>query len=342
MSDVSTTTAAIYQAVLDSLNSSGECGVLPPAPPGKSAYEVAVDNGFVGSEKKWLNSLTIEQENEIARLEARIVNAEKITKDRKYAASRLVGTNNGNLVEMTHTGFNGTGIGGAMQDGKGGSVNDIIEPGNWVTSFSDLPSEVPSFGALSNQLLVGDIMLQTYTDSYGKCMVSRRIKLDNMSLASWVKYYSSANTNLDSNGALKPSSPVLRVFNDRITGNDDGDTMAATYTKNGVGDYTITGTTGLRTDGWYVTIPNDMNGNPKVAIGTLDDTDGVITLKTYVRTFDMTTFKFGPDLKKPLDIPEGRWIDLRFNDLPEEQLVEPEEEPIVEEEEVPVEEDPKD
>ncbi|MGO3281511.1 MAG: hypothetical protein ACTIKC_01825 [Psychrobacter sp.] len=133
----------------------------------------------------------------------------------------------------------------------------------------------------------------------------------------WAKFYTDANTTTDSNGLLKPSSPVLRVFNDRIEGNGEGDVMSATYTKNGVGDYTISGTTGLRTDGWYVTIPNDMNGNPKVAI-TLDGTDGVITLKTYVRTFDMTTFKFGPDLEQPLDIPEGRWIDLRFNDLPDE------------------------
>lgn len=132
----------------------------------------------------------------------------------------------------------------------------------------------------------------------------------------WAKFYSTHNTTIDGNGLLKPSSPVLRVFNDRIEGNADGDEMAAEYIKNGVGDYTITGTTGLRTDGWYVVIPNDMNGNPKVAIGTLDDKDGVITLKTYVRIFDMSTFKFVPDLEQPLDIPEGRWIDLRFNDLP--------------------------
>lgn len=130
----------------------------------------------------------------------------------------------------------------------------------------------------------------------------------------WAKFYTDLNTTLDGNGALKPSSPVLRVFADHITGNDDGERMAATYTKNGVGDYTISSTTGLRTDGWYVVIPNDMNGNPKVAI-TLDDTDGVITLRSYVRIFDMSTFKFVPDLEQPLDIPEGRWIDLRFNDL---------------------------
>ena len=91
MTNVSTTTAAIYQAVLDSLNSSGECGVLPPAPPGKSAYDVAVDNGFVGSESQWLDSLQYEQEQEIARLEARIVGAEKYTNDTSYAANRPIG-----------------------------------------------------------------------------------------------------------------------------------------------------------------------------------------------------------------------------------------------------------
>lgn len=131
----------------------------------------------------------------------------------------------------------------------------------------------------------------------------------------WYQLYTEANTTIDGNGLLKPSSPVLRVFNDHIEGNADGDTMAATYTKKGVGDYTITGTTGLRSDGWYIVIPNDMNGNPKVAV-TLDDTNGVITLRSYARIFDMTTFKFVPDLEQPLDIPDGRWVDLRFEDLP--------------------------
>lgn len=137
----------------------------------------------------------------------------------------------------------------------------------------------------------------------------------------WAYFYSTKNTTLDSNGALKPSSPVLQVYATEMTGNSDGDAMAATYTKNGVGDYTISGTTGLRSDGWYIVIPNDMNGNPKVAV-TLDDTDGVITLKTYARIFDMTTFKFVPDLEQPLDIPDGRWIDLRFNDLPQAPQIE--------------------
>ena len=134
----------------------------------------------------------------------------------------------------------------------------------------------------------------------------------------WEKYYSNRNTTVDGNGLLKPSSPVLRVFSDHIEGNEDAVIMQAVFTKNGVGDYTISNTTGLRTDGWYITIPNDMNGNPKVAV-TLSAKDGVVSLKSYKRIFDMSDFIFKPDLEQPLDIPDGRWIDLRFEDLPLEE-----------------------
>lgn len=141
------------------------------------------------------------------------------------------------------------------------------------------------------------------------------LAIRNSTSAPWYRIYGSYNTTVDGNGLLKPSSPVLRVFSDRIEGNTDGETMGAIFTKNGIGDYTISNTTGLREDGWYITIPNDMNGNPKVAV-TLEETDGVISLKSYKRIFSMETFIFGPDLEQPLDIPEGRWIDLRFNEIP--------------------------
>lgn len=131
----------------------------------------------------------------------------------------------------------------------------------------------------------------------------------------WSIVYTNRNTTVDGNGLLKPSSPVLRVFSDHIEGNNDADIMQAVFTKNGVGDYTISNTTGLRTNGWYITIPNDMNGNPKVAV-TLSEKDGVVSLKSYKRIFDMSDFIFKPDLEQPLEIPDGRWIDLRFEELP--------------------------
>lgn len=152
----------------------------------------------------------------------------------------------------------------------------------------------------------------------------------------WGYIYTSGNTKLDTNGAVSPSSPTIDLYSDRIETNGDGSRMNPEFVRNGVGDYTIKNTTGLRDDGWYIKIPNDMNGNPKVAVAIDIDKDGNLSVKTYKRTFSMETFTFGPDLSEPLDIPEGRWIDLRFNDLPEEELEEPTEE------EVPVEEEPKD
>lgn len=235
------------------------------------------------------------------------------------AASRLVGESFGNVMQVGAFGLGGSAP--KIDNTVYTALKDVTTTGFFsiYAQLTDAPigsSQAYFRGAMTNIRRADSpdvVQLVTYLNGTTPTLYAR---VASPSAANtWSKLYSNTNTTLDGNGALKPSSPVLRVFSDCITGNDDGEAMGATYTKNGVGDYTITGTTGLRTDGWYVVIPNDMNGNPKVAI-TLDDTDGVITLKTYVRIFDMTTFKFVPDLEQPLDIPDGRWIDLRFNDLP--------------------------
>ena len=246
--------------------------------------------------------------------------------DHRNAASRLIGDADGNVPEVSGSrGLNGAGIGGTspiiiahddttVKTGVYRTVgNEGIDPSKPFSSWSTI-FRCWQYGSI-------------FTDfSFLSGKFAPRVAVQNVELSSdgsigrtdWVEIYTTGNTTTDGNGYIKPSSPVLRVFNDRIEGNDDANAMGAIYTKNGVGDYTITGTTGLRTDGWYITVPNDINGNPHVAV-TLDDTDGVITLKTYVRIFDMTTFKFVPDLNQPLDIPDGRWIDLRFNDLPDDE-----------------------
>lgn len=230
--------------------------------------------------------------------------------DQSNAASREVGKDTKNIMEVGAFGV-GAMTGDALVDATnthkngfyaGAGSNSVGYPVNSYATYNAL--------LVINRSTIKNIM------SFGRNGVEViAINNSDSSLYGYVKIYGTNNTQLDSNGALKPSSPVLRVFNDRIEGNTDGDAMAATYTKNGVGDYTISGTTGLRSDGWYIVVPNDMNGNPKVAV-TLEEVDGIVSLKTYARIFDMSTFKFIPDLEQPLDIPDGRWIDLRFEDLP--------------------------
>lgn len=135
--------------------------------------------------------------------------------------------------------------------------------------------------------------------------------------SAWGKTYTTVNTTVDSNKNIKQSSPVVRVFNDRLDKIHEANQLPIKYTRNGVGDYTIEGTTGLRENDWQIVIPEDDHRNQLIAF-TIEDNDGAIHLKTYKRTFSMETFTFGPDLSTPLDIPEGRWVDLHFNDLPEQ------------------------
>ena len=243
--------------------------------------------------------------------------------DQTNAASRLVGSDGRDKIPTV--GLLQEAINSSLANGvnKVGSEHDANDFGFGKHYTSPSTVNGVDWGFITTSFTSGDGRFQFYNDVL-RLDLRVRIKTNKGAWTPWHQIYTSANTTTDGNGYIKPSSPVLRVFNDRIEGNDDGERMSATYTKNGVGDYTITGTAGLRSDGWYITIPNDINGNPHVAV-TLDDADGVITLKTYARIFDMTTFKFVPDLDQPLDIPDGRWIDLRFNDLPNDDAPLPDE-----------------
>lgn len=133
--------------------------------------------------------------------------------------------------------------------------------------------------------------------------------------SAWATILTSVNTSKDSNGFIKAASPIVKVFADKVELNDDAVNQNVTFKKNGIGDYTITTVSGLSTDGWYIELPKDMNGNPKIAV-TLSEVDGVISLKSYKRIFSMETFTFEPDLGNPLDIPDTRWIDIRLNEIP--------------------------
>lgn len=128
--------------------------------------------------------------------------------------------------------------------------------------------------------------------------------------------YTTGNTNKGTNGALSAKSPVTHLYHDRIehTG-DDLELHPIKFIKNGVGDYTLKNTTGFAQEGWYIIIPQDANGNQLVAV-EYEDNDGEINIRTYKRKFDFEQAKIVADYDHPLDIPETRWIDLRFNEDP--------------------------
>lgn len=258
--------------------------------------------------------------------------------DQSNAASRLVGTATGNVVEMKEYGVAGTGVGGKGKFGIPNQTEDEIDNlmgGYFYRPNAERPDD-PDMKYLGPYDNSGIVIPNRNRGHGGLLYFPSQIANNRQNIlfyqvvrsgGEYVKYYhvlyTSRNTTKDSNGMIKASSPVLRVFSDRIEGNDDGERMGAKFVKKGVGNYLIKGTTGLADEGWYVTVPQDANGNNLVAVEYESLENGDVVLRTYKRKFDFETVRIVADHDNPLDIPETRWVDLRFNDLPEEPTDEP-------------------
>lgn len=229
------------------------------------------------------------------------------------AATKNVGTANGNVMEV-----GAFGVGKALSTT---TLSDLTKTGTGLSSYTAnaLNAGAPDLGGTPTTFIQtsgGALPYQTWRIYALNEGIYYQYSLG----ASWSEpqtLYHTKNTTKDANGFLKGASPIVKVFADKAELNGEAVDQDVTYKKNGVGDYTITTVSGLSTDGWYIELPKDMNGNPKVAV-TLSEVDGVISLKTYKRIFSMETFTFEPDLDNPLDIPDGRWIDLRLNEIPVE------------------------
>lgn len=135
-------------------------------------------------------------------------------------------------------------------------------------------------------------------------------------LGAWWKIYDTGNTTIDGNGYLKTSSPVVRLYADQIECINEAIDQGITFEKLGVGDYLVKNTTGLRISGWYIETPRDSNGNVLVFVEFTELDNKDISVKTFKKKFDIDTASIVADHDKPMDIPQDRWIDLRFNDYP--------------------------
>lgn len=232
--------------------------------------------------------------------------------DSANAASRQVGTEASNVMEVGAFGFGGNGrmLGNirALQQLKDAVQNksQIIRVENSDVLEAYSPSlymktndtnVVVSFSALS-----GNVKIVSWTDS-------------SADFTAKYKLLTTGNTTVDSNGLLKAASPIVRLFADKIEMNDEAAQQDITFEKLGVGDYLVKGSTGFAQEGWYVETPKDANGNVLVAVVYEQLENNDISVKTY----DYMLNKKGrivADLETPLDIPATRWIDLRLQALP--------------------------
>ncbi|WP_051916847.1 MULTISPECIES: pyocin knob domain-containing protein [unclassified Serratia (in: enterobacteria)] len=155
----------------------------------------------------------------------------------------------------------------------------------------------------------------------------------------WSKIWHSTNTTVDANGFVKKASPIIRLSNDPAkmptdylsgfvlagVGAVNGEAAGVTAQRLATGLYQISGSLGLATESWQIEIPQDVNGNRLVFASTEVDEDGTIRVYTHKRRFDPDSAMVVAG--EPMDIPEGRWIDLRLSmpAQPEPEIVEPQE-----------------
>lgn len=231
--------------------------------------------------------------------------------DSANAASRLVGTAIGNVMEV-----GAFGLGKVM--GEDDSALQKESTGFHNIGFvnsADTSGQPINFAGVS-------IVWNTNKDvqvQFGCSVIDTPIFGFRRWSGYWgtfYKLYGTHNTTTDSNGFIKEASPIVKLFADKIELNDEVAQQDIVFEKLGVGDYLIKGSSGFAQEGWYIEMPKDANGNVLVAVAYEQLANGDISVKTY----DYMLNKKGrivPGLETPLDIPETRWIDLRLQALPQ-------------------------
>ncbi|MCU4491307.1 hypothetical protein KTI63_02350 [Acinetobacter guillouiae] len=230
-----------------------------------------------------------------------------------HAASRLVGTAAGNLMEV-----GAFGLGGGQGLYGGNNLNDTKFHLNacWFTTTAETNGWANGIfqtwrGNATRYAQLG------FTDSGG---INFRSGLNISSAGAWVGFRTTANTTVDSNGFIKSASPVVQLFAEKIQPNDEALEQEPIFEKVDVGHYLLKNTEGFSDDGWYIEMPKDANGNVLVAVQYQQFEDNTIAVKTFAKKFDEETGDILPNLEKPRDIPAGRWIDIRLKELPKPEI----------------------
>ncbi|WP_282806550.1 hypothetical protein [Hafnia alvei] len=143
------------------------------------------------------------------------------------------------------------------------------------------------------------------------------------------------NTTSDTNGFIKKASPIMRLFNNEIYDDvayysiPDGFTPAGsgvvnieaqgvTASRVDIGIYKVSGANGFALEGWQIETPFDDNGLPLLWIDKYVQDDGSIIVRTYHREHVAAPVFANNKIQgitdgQPIDIPHGRWIDLRLS-----------------------------
>ena len=269
--------------------------------------------------------------------------------DAPNAASRLVGTATGNVMEVGAFGLGRDAIAITTTTDFTELMNKysgVYKPtGNWATtnaphSVSGTALVLSNTGSISSALILPygkaganpnamSVISRYFAETPVEQIVytsKNPIIANTLNSATSGKLVSvlatgelqSIGFSVDANGFIKKASPIVRLFADKIELNDEAkEQVNITFEKLDVGDYLIKGSTGFAQEGWYIETPKDANGNVLVAVVYEQLKNNDIRVKTYSKMVDKITGDVVPNTKEPKDIPPARWIDIRLNELPD-------------------------
>lgn len=234
------------------------------------------------------------------------------------SATKDTGTSNGNVIQV-----GGFGIGAdSSLASQLTSLSEGYRAGLYRMRGDGAPPSTIGAPIGSGNSIIGLVSVPVYSTA-GFGLAFNRDNLwtgvfdpANPSGATWKKWWGESNTTVDTNGFIKRASPVVKLFGTgEIECNDEAEGVTASREMEGV--YRVMGSCGLSLEGWTVEIPQDINGNFLCFVDITTEDDGVLTVSVFRRRFDVETAMITAG--DPMDIPGGRWIDLRLQ-MPADSL----------------------
>ena len=240
--------------------------------------------------------------------------------DSANAASRLVGTSTNNVMQVGAFGLGSNARYQMANPANEAPANDLEK--TQIYSFGNTGSVAYGSGlgwsvGEKVHFILGGL---TNTQLYHVVVTDRNAETR---VIGYHLIRTSQNTSIDGNGFIKSASPIVKLFADKIELNDEANLQPITFEKLGVGDYLVKGSLGFAQEGWYIEMPKDANGNVLVAVVYEQLENNDISVKTYAKKFDEETGDVVANTAKPRDIPATRWIDLRLQELPQENVTVP-------------------
>ncbi|MBX9477095.1 hypothetical protein J8Z83_20835 [Yersinia enterocolitica] len=167
--------------------------------------------------------------------------------------------------------------------------------------------------------------IQCYNSGSGQPQIYARTIHDDR-LSPTVMLYHTNNTTVDSNGFLKKASPVVKLYGDGSS-ETNHESEGAISERISEGVYKISGVLGFNSDDSWggvdggIEIPTDKNKQPLIWVDYSLEENGDLVIKTYHRTHPVSPAFAQNNIKdyedgQPIDIPVGRFVDLRVQ-MPE-------------------------